>query len=490
MKLKRLNNGAATNSTLLLVVKVITTVLGIIVTKLLSVSFTLEEYGTYSQAILVTSTATSLSIFGLTNAINYFYNRTEDEVIQKKYTSTIFCIQYVAGFAVAFTIILLRTIIADYFGNPNLERILFIVALTPFMTNLISMYQTLFVSIGEAKIIAARNFVISVFRLIAVVIACYFVNNIVVVLIAILLMDIAQVMYFLILFRKLRFPIRIKESDLSIVKEILSFSIPMAIYVLTNTLSRDIDKYVVSAFSNTETLAIYSNAAKILPFDLLTSTLITVLIPIITRLINQKKYNKAQDIFKLYLRMGYLLTCIFVGGSISLSRYVMLFLYDAKYLAGLSVFKIYLFIDMIRFANVTTILSGSGKSKILMRISLITLALNGIFNIFGYKLFGFVGPAIVTLVLTILMTIMLLHFGAKEIQTTIVGLFDFKEIFIVGTEIIIVGVLVKFLASFLSARNCPLFFLLLISYGLYLLILFCINYKRILNCFGRINTYK
>lgn len=77
----------------------------------------------------------------------------------------------------------------------------------------------------------------------------------------------------------------------------MHFSIPMAIYVLTNSLTRDIDKYVISAFADTETLAIYTNASKILPFDMLTASLITVLIPIITRLINQKNMEKR----KMYL---------------------------------------------------------------------------------------------------------------------------------------------------------------------------------------------
>lgn len=490
MKRLKIENGAATNSILLMVVQIITTVLGLIVTKLLSVNFSLQEYGTYSQALLITSTATSLSILGLTNATNYFYNRTENENDKKRYVATIFSIQYIVGVIVAIGILMFRIQISDYFSNDKLQTFLIIVALTPIMTNLIAMYQTLFVSIGEAKKIAARNFVVSVIRLVAVIIACYVVNNIILVLLSILLMDIVQVVYFALIFKKDKYSIRITETDFSLVKEVLVFSIPMAIYVLTNSLSRDIDKYVISAFANTETLAIYSNAAKILPFDLLTASLITVLIPIITRFINQKKFEEAQTVFRLYLRMGYLLTCIFVGGAISLSKHVMLFLYDEKYLSGLSVFVVYLVIDMIRFANVTTILSGAGKSKVLMKISVVTLALNSILNIAGYKIFGLIGPAMVTLILTVLMSLALLHFGAKEIKTNIIDLFDLKEITLVGVEIVCMGYVVHIIAQFLSSHAVPSFFALVISYGLYLVVLFGINYKRVVGCFRMLNTFK
>lgn len=490
MKKLRLGNGAATNSVLLTFVQVITTLLGLIVTKLLSVNFTLEEYGTYSQALLVTTTVTSLSILGLTNATNYFYNRTSDETQQEVYLSTIFAIQYVVGLICGILVIVLRGGIAQYFSNVRLKNILIIVAFTPFLTNLIQMYQTLFVSIGKAKVIAIRNLFVSLIRLIAVIIACYVLNNIVTVLVVILGLDIIQVAYFSILFTKYRHPIRVKSANRNLVREILQFSIPMAIYVLTNSLSRDIDKYVVSAFSNTETLAIYTNAAKVLPFDMLTASLITVLVPIITRFINNKQHVEAQDVFKLYLRVGYILTCTFVGGAIAVSEQLMLFLYDRKYLIGLPIFIVYLFIDMIRFANVTTILSGAGKTKILMSISVSMLAANAVLNVIAFKAVGLIGPALITLILTIIMTLALLHFGAREIKCTIFSLFDVKEIGLISVEILVVGLGAHYLSNTLLNMGVSYVINLIISYGLYIITMCSINSKRIIGCLKALNAYK
>lgn len=490
MKKIKIGNGAATNSVLLMFVHMVTTVLGIVVTKLLSVHFSLEEYGTYAQALLVTTTATNISILGLTNATNYFYNRTDDVEEQKRFVSTIFLIECFVGILCALVIVCFRTPIALYFGNPSLTGVLLIVALTPIMTNMISMYQVLFVSIGEAKKIAGRNFIISVVRLGAVVFSCFVIDNIITVLLAILVMDVAQIVYFSFMFKRDKFSIKLLNADLKLIKEILIFSIPMAIYVLSNSLSRDMDKYVVSAFADTSTLAIYTNAAKILPFDMLTSSLITVLVPIITRYINQKSYDSARRVFRLYLRMGFMLTSIFVGGAIAVSKYLMLFLYDVKYMVGLPVFVVYLFVDLIRFANLTTILSGSGKTKTLMVISLITLCANAVLNVCGYKLMGMIGPAIVTLVLTFLMTLALLWFGAKEIKSSIAGMFDFKEMGIVGLEIIIFGIGVHYLANFLDSIQVPLFLILAITYGGYTLALLGLSKRQIIRCFKELNTYK
>lgn len=490
-KISEKGGGAASSYILLMAAQLVTAILGMIVTKLLSVNFSLQEYGTYSQAILVTSTMSSASILGLTNATNYFYNRTSNIAEQKKYISTIFSLQYIAGILAASAILVIRKPVSVYFSNEELEVVLRVIAATPLLTNLIAMYQNLFVSIGRAKTIAFRNLIVSALRLLAVDVACFVTESIETVLIVILFLDIAQVGYFSLSFSKEKFLISPKGTDLSLAKEILAFSIPMAVYVLTNVLTRDIDKYVISIFSNAEVMAIYSNAARMLPFDMLTASLITVLIPIITRLIHQKNYREAQRLFKLYLRMGYTLTYIFVGGAIAVAHHLMVFLYDAKYISGLPVFIVYLFVDMIRFANVTTILSGAGKTKILMRISIIVLGANLVLNIISYQILGMIGPALTTLGLTILMTALLLNYGAKELKIRIAGLFDFKEIIRVGCEIVLVGGCVHYLADFLVGQlGVPLFATLAISYGAYLTVLFCLNHQQILETFKELNQYR
>ena len=151
MERKQRRSGAALNSLLLTLVQVVTTVLGIIVTKLLSVHFSLEEYGTYSQALLVTTTATSISILGLTNATNYFYNRTDDSGSKKKYLATIFSIQYLVGILIAIFLILFREPIASYFGNDRLGNIMLVVAFTPLLTNLIAMIKTSLCQLGKRR---------------------------------------------------------------------------------------------------------------------------------------------------------------------------------------------------------------------------------------------------------------------------------------------------------------------------------------------------
>ena len=64
--------GTSYDAMLLTFAKVVTAILGLLITKLLSTHLSIQEYGTYSQALLIVSTASSMCILGLADATNYF----------------------------------------------------------------------------------------------------------------------------------------------------------------------------------------------------------------------------------------------------------------------------------------------------------------------------------------------------------------------------------------------------------------------------------
>ena len=492
-KIKKLlfrNDGAAMDSILLTFVKVITAVLGIVVSKLLAMHFSLHEFGTYSEAMLIATTASSIAIFGLTNAVNYFYNAASSEERKEEYIGTIFTMEYILGTVCAIVIMAIQVPIINYFDDADLKDILFFVAWLPLFQNLIPMLQVLFVSIGRAKLIAARNFFFSAARLIIVLIACFVTKSIITIFIILLFLDIAQAVYFIWEFSRKKYKISVKFFRASLIKPILSFSIPMAVYVLSNVMSRDIDKYVISFFTDTETLAIYANAAKILPFDLVTQSFITVLIPIVTRQIAAKDYTNAQKTFKDYLRLGYLATWLIVFSVIINAKEAMLILYDPKYLPGLAVFIIYLIVDMVTFATTPLILVSKGKSKILMLCTLGALTANLVLNVITFQFWGIIGPAISTLVATLGLAVTLLLIDGKMIKTSLLKLFDWKEMCIVLLEIILVGGAAYALKQFLYRFFDSPVLIVVITASVYFAGVLVLNRKRLISCFKQINKAK
>ena len=483
-------NGAASDSLILSFVRIVTVVFGLLSTKLLSSFFSLQEYGTYSQAMLICSTITSLSVLGLTDATNYFYNAADDEERIKRSIATIFGIQYIVGLTFGFLICLFQIPIVKYFNNEELKGILYIVAWMPILNNLIPMLQVLFISIGKAKMIAVRNFVVSASRLLFIAVSFCFTDNVKIVFILLLLLDIAQVAIFYYLFSKNRFRIRLSDFRKTLIMPVLRFSIPMAAYVFTSALARDIDKYVISFFSNTETLAIYTNAAKPLPFDLLSASFLTVLVPIVTRQVRNGSLAEAKTSLKAYLRVGYLTTWIFVAGAIVTAKEMIAFLYDEKYFPGLPVFIVYLLVDVFRFSNMTLILVASGKTRTLMKWSIISLLANAVLDVGAFSLIGILGPAIITLLITIALTIQFLRLSAKQLQTSFSSLFDWNEVVSVIVKLLIVGVPAFGIKRLLNTCVSSYVIVLLITYGFFVTGTFILNRKRLLNCFALINSIK
>lgn len=483
-------NGAAVDSIILTFIQVVTTAVGLIVSKILSVNFSLIEYGTYSQVMLIVTTASSLTILGMTNAVNYFFNGNASYDEKQKYLGTLFDIQYVLGIFCALLLMLLRDPISVYFKNDQLRGILWVAACLPALQNLLPMMQVLFVATGRAKLIAVRNFLISIARLVFVLIASYITKSIDTIIVLLLVLDIVQIGCFRLLLRKNRINIRIRDFDYRKIKEIFVFCLPMAVYLMTNSLSRDIDKYVVSYFADTEMLAIYSNASKVLPFDLVTASFITVLIPIITRQVRSEDYAQALCSFKAYLRLGYIATWILAFGAVILSKDLMLFLYDAKYLPGLAVFVVYLFVDMIKFANTSLILVAKGKTKTLMYTSVAALLGNALLNIPAYKAFGIIGPAVTTLFITMALVSVLLIISARELKSCVSELFNWKEMLLITIELVLVGIGIFVLSRVLEEYISSSTILLIICYGLYLIILLALNWKRLLSCLKEINQLR
>lgn len=89
-------------------------------------------------------------------------------------------------------------------------------------------------------------------------------------------------------------------------------------------------------------------------------------------------------------------------GAILCSKDLILLLYGEKYVSGLSIFIIYLFVTLIRFANMSIIFSAAGNTKIIMILSIILLIANIILSIMMIKLMGPIGCAFATLIVSII----------------------------------------------------------------------------------------
>lgn len=488
-RLKLPFKGVMIDSLALTFVKLMTMLLSIISIKILSVEFSLQDYGTYSQVILIVTTTTSFSILGLTDATNYYFNQYNNN-LRISYISTVFGIQYVIGILCGIVILIFQDALRSYFNNEQLYSFFLWIALMPMFSNLLAMLQVLYISIGKTRVIVMRNLVISILRLGIFACACYVTHSIKTIIILTLICDIVQVLYFKNEISRDGLKISIRSINWKYARSILKYSLPMASYIVLNALMRDIDKLMIGNMTNTEQLALYTNASRILPFDLLTVSLATVLLPHITRNLADRKFEVVQRIYGDYLNLGIITTLILVLGAIFFAKEIMLFLYDVKYLSALNIFVIYLFVDLLRIANVSLILSASGNTKRLMYISFFSFISNVLLNYFLFLFLGIVGPAIATVFVTLCTNLYLMFLSSKIIRGSLFKVLDGRNIIVVLFEVVILGMMFRWINSILEIKNIASAIRLILCYGTLIVFVFLLNVNVLKLYFKRINNLK
>lgn len=443
------------------------------------------DYGTYSQANVVVSVCTSILLLGLGDAINYFYNNEKCLKERRiRAVNTIYAIELVAGIILTSAVILFRGLLAQYFSNDALKLVLTVVAIKPMLDNMIYFYQVLFVSSGKAKVIAVRNFVISILKVTATAVAVYVFKSVVAIFVSFILLDLLQLLFFVFCFARDEFVVAPHKGNIKMVKNIIAYALPIGVFALTNTLVRDIDKFVIGYLADTETIAIYSNCSKVLPFDIVAVSFATVLIPYIMKYISRNDRKNAVILFQNYLKIGYYTVWIFGAAVVIVNQQAISFLYSSEYLVGKNVFIIYVVDSMLKFASMHLILTASGKAKLLMVYSALSLAANIILNIILFHLLGIIGPAIATLTITAIYTYLILRKSIFMLNSKWRDVFDVKDIitFIIGLTItsIIFFLLNRFLLLKTDMNQYVIMILIMSGLGISNVVMFRKRIKRVL----------
>jgi len=235
-------------------------------------------------------------------------------------------------------------------------------------------------------------------------------------------------------------------------------------------------------------LGVYSNASKVLPFDIIMSSFCTVLLPEITRRVASKQYEQAVSLYKVFLEIAYISTGILCCAALSAAPQLMELLYSKKYISGLTVFCIYILVDLIRFTNITLILSAAGKTKKLMLVGIGALAANAVLNLVLYYMIGFSGPAVATLITTMGTGGMILSLGANELRTNLWSLFDRRFLLRFTAESIAASLVFMRLRDVLSSHSVHYFVILALVSGGYCACVFMRNRKRLLKDLKYVNA--
>jgi len=491
VNLRKIKGGASVDSLTLTAVKLLTMLSSMVIVKILSVKLSLTEYGAYSAIMVVVNMGVNIAILGLLDATNYFFNQTTDREKREQIIATTLLVELVVAGIFAILTILFRSQISAYFKMPSIASAIIIAAWIPLFMNGISIYQILYVAVKKAKLISLFSLAASLVKLIYVSIIAFTTKNISFIFSCMLVAEIFQLLLMMVIFKKKTgYELRFRIASKSLAIDILKYAIPMGTYIWINTLTKETDKLIIGRLAGPESLAMYTNAAKQLPFDILTASFITVLIPYITRFLASNKSEDAAHALSRYFQISMIGVWGLALGVFLRPEGLITILYSEQYTQTKVIFLIYIVVDMVRILQTSILFSATNNSKLLLRYAAIVCVGNIGLDILLYFQMGIVGPAVATLIVNIINTLYMVWKGARIISVSPVMLIDPRKVIWQLSRFALplaVGIVIKLLIGPLGIHIAIEFLLI---YTVYLVCMLAVNYRTAVSLIKEINQLK
>jgi O-antigen/teichoic acid export membrane protein len=360
----------------------------------------LHDYATFRQTFLPYETILPILTLGIPATIYYLLPRREDKLnlifhsmLIMSFTSFIFSIFLIFGGI---------NILSKLFDNPDLIESMKWLIIYPFFQIPTTLFVSIFIYEGKTKFIGIYSSIFAlIFSLSAILLLFFYKSYMQIVILKVILSLLGTTFLLFYIFKLYNASELNKKPFLESSSSILKVSIPFGIASMIGAISLQLDKVLVSIFGTTEEFAIYVNGAMEIPLiGILTGSIAAVLIGEMSKNIKENNLEQALKLFRLSATKTALVLFPIMIFFIYQAQTFIVLLYSDKYLLSSFPFMIYLFLLPIRIVVFGSILIAMGKSKIILYRSIVELILNFILSILMFKIFGYLGIAIATVLVT------------------------------------------------------------------------------------------
>lgn len=460
--------------------KILSLAINMLVVMILSRYRSLEEYGVFSQITLVTTLGSSIFMLGMPGSINYFLNRAENKQEQNKFLSHYFILGTFLSALLALVLFALSPLIVRYFNNELIYTYLFVMMLLPWINIFGSTVDNIFIAYENVMHLMIYRVAYSVCLLMTAIICAWLQVSFLHYMISYVSVQVIFSLYVYIIAQKMagRFTYKI---DLSFVKTIFAFTIPLGLSAVVSTLNIEVDKLLIGGVYDTDTLAIYTNASKELPVNIISLSISTVLMPRIVRMMKNEQKTEAIALWKKSVEISFILLCFFCMILFVFAPQAIKFLYSEKYLPGTDIFRVYALVLLHKVTYFGLVLNAIGKTRKILICSISSLVINVVLNIVLFKMFGIIGPALATLVSVFAMSFLELKMTSKEIDMPVRDIFPFGAVLKIFLTNVVLGALAYAVFTFLNKSFNE--WLVCIGIGIVLVIVYAVLMRKYLKEF-------
>lgn len=407
--------------------KVITLSIAMVIGMLLARFRTVEEYGTYSQLMLVINLFTAIFMMGLPNSINYFLARAENNQERQSFLSVYYSLSTLLSIIMGLVLVVALPLMEMYFKNPALRSFLWFLAIYPWANVISASVENILIVYQQTRIMTVYRLVNSLCLLGAVLVAKYLDWDFIAYMRLYLLIFCLFAVSVYVIVARLSGGIRF-SLDSSWIRSIFVFSLPIGLAAVVGTLNIEIDKLLIGWLMDTESMAIYTNASRELPVTIVASSITAVLLPKLTKMLKADDTQGAIRLWGYATELSLIIIALIAAGVFTYAEDVLTLLYSEKYLPGLSVFRIYTLVLLLRCTYFGMILNAKGKTKDIFYSSIASLVLNTILNPLFYFIFGIIGPAIATFLAIIIIQAVQLKLTSNCLRISFHTVFPWKRL--------------------------------------------------------------
>ena len=131
--------------------RVLVSLLGLVTSMLLARFRTLEEYGTYSQIIMVADLLSTTLLLGLPNSVNYFLAKAEKPEDRQKFMSVYLTLSLLLSLVITGCAFAALPLIVSYFDNPLITGFAYVFVAYPWSSLMINSLGNTCVVYGRAN---------------------------------------------------------------------------------------------------------------------------------------------------------------------------------------------------------------------------------------------------------------------------------------------------------------------------------------------------
>ncbi len=379
----------------------LTTCVRLISAIVLSRVLSMYDYATYRQTLLAYAFISPLLMLGLPQALYYFLPG-EKKRPRTLLMENLLLLSFMAGLFTFFLLFGGNRLLAWRFNNPNIARTLLILSPYPLFMLPASGLSACLIARNKVKQVAVYNVLSHLFMLAVVLIAILICRTPVAAIVGTVVG--AGIVFLPAL--KLMFAACNVGSLLPSTSGMwsqLKYAVPLGLAGIIGTVSKSLDKMIVSSMCSPEQFAVYVNGAIEIPLiGVLTGSVMAILIPDLVKMYRAAQYDELRVLWHRAMVKCSLLILPVMVFLLAMAPEVIRLLFSDRYVESVHPFRVYLLALPVRITHFGAIFMAARRNKLIVYRATTGLILNLFLSIILIKVFGSIGAAVSTVLIVYL----------------------------------------------------------------------------------------